>query len=154
MLSRQERKQLNTEFYTALGLMMQGSFSVSGRRVKWTNFKTGVRDVYLRMEVDGNGARIALDLQHRDLEIRELFWEQLLELKALLQAEWGTDLLWEESYTKPDGTTVCRVEKQLNQGNLFNKTTWPLLLTFLKENLLAFDRFWADAFDIFKNLEA
>ncbi len=133
--------------------MMQGSFSITGKRIKWTNYKTGVSDVYLRMEADGKGARISLDLQHRDLEIRELFWEQLLEVKALLQAEWGADIYWDENYEKTDGTIVSRVEKRLNQGNLFDKTTWPVMLPFLKENLLAFDRFWGDAFDIFKNLE-
>ena len=154
MLSRQERKQLNTEFYSALGLMMQGDFSATGRRLKWTNYKTGVKDVYLRMEADGKGARIAIDLQHRDPGIRGLFWEQFGEVKLLLQSELGEELIWHEEYTRTDGTVISRIEKRLDEGNLFDKTTWPVLLPFLKENLLAFDRFWGDVFDIFTNLEA
>ncbi len=153
MLSRHDRKQLNTEFYTALGLMLQDDFSATGRRIKWTNYKTGVKDIYLRMEADGNGARICIDLQHRDEGIRQLFWEQFQEVKALLKSELGNELIWHEQFFKPDGTEISRIEKRLNEGNLYNRETWPILLPFLKENLLAFDRFWADAFDIFKNLE-
>ena len=47
MLSRQERKNLNIEFYTALGRMMQGAFSETGKRINWTNYRTGIRGVYV-----------------------------------------------------------------------------------------------------------
>lgn len=153
MLSHSQRKSLNTDFYTALGAMMQGDYSATGRRIKWTNYRTGVKDVYVRMEADNKGARFGLEFQHGDADIRYLFWEQLEELKAMMEGEMGEDLIWHPDFYKPDGAQVSRVEVRLNQGNLYDKSTWPVLLVFLKENLLAFDRFWADAAEVFTALE-
>ena len=153
MLTYSERKLLNTEFYTALGAMMQGDYSATSRRIKWTNYRTGVKDVYVRMEVDNKGARLCLEIQHADRDIRYLFWEQLEELKALMESEMGHELVWHRDFYKIDGSSVGRVEKVLHEGNLYDKSTWPLLLGFLKENLLAFDRFWDDASEIFSALE-
>jgi hypothetical protein len=39
------------------------------------------------------------------------------------------------------------------KGNIHDKSTWPDMLTWLKKNLIEFDEFWNDAFDIFKALE-
>jgi hypothetical protein len=153
MLTPAQRKTLNTDFYTALGAMMQGDYSATGRRIKWTNYRTGVKDAYVRMEADNKGARFGLEFQHADAEIRYLFWEQLEELKALMESEMGDALVWHRDFYKIDGTTVCRVEQRLDDGNLYDKSTWPVLLVFLKENLLAFDRFWADAAEVFAALE-
>jgi len=153
MLTPAQRKTLNTDFYTALGAMMQGDYSATGRRIKWTNYRTGVKDAYVRMEADNKGARFGLEFQHADAEIRYLFWEQLEELKALMESEMGDALVWHRDFYKIDGTPVCRVEQRLDDGNLYDKSTWPVLLVFLKENLLAFDRFWADAAEVFAALE-
>jgi hypothetical protein len=153
MLTPAQRKTLNTDFYTALGAMMQGDYSATGRRIKWTNYRTGVKDAYVRMEADNKGARFGLEFQHADAEIRYLFWEQLEELKALMESEMGDALVWHRDFYKPDGTHVCRVEQRLDDGNLYDKSTWPVLLVFLKENLLAFDRFWANAAEVFTALE-
>ena len=153
MLSKQDKKQLNTDFYTALGLMMQGDYSATGKRIRWTNYKTGIRNMYVRMETTGKGASFALDLQHRDEGLRQLFWEQLTELKALMQDAMGDDLVWHEAYHKMDGTVISRVEKTLETGSIYDKSTWPELLGFLKAQLIAFDAFWADVYDIFEQLD-
>jgi hypothetical protein len=153
MLTPAQRKTLNTDFYTALGAMMQGDYSATGRRIKWTNYRTGVKNAYVRMEVDNKGARFGLEFQHADAEIRYLFWDQLEELRALMESEMGETLVWHRDFYKADGTNVCRVEQRLDDGNLYDKSTWPVLLVFLKENLLAFDRFWADAAEVFAALE-
>ena len=154
MLSKTERQALNTEFYTALGLMMQGSVSeFQPKKVRWTNYRTNVKDIYVRLDADNKGATFAIDMQQKDDDVRAIFWEQLTELKMLLQGEFGENLIWHEHFYKPDGNQISRVELRLENGSLYDKSTWPILLPFLKENLLAFDRFWSNCFDIFKALE-
>ena len=153
MLSQTERKALNTDFYTALGLMMQGNYSATGKRIRWTNYKTGIRNVYVRMEVDARKAVFCIDIQHKDEGMRQLFWEQFTELKGLLTEALGDDLVWHEHFYKADGTAISRIEKVLPQGSLYQKETWPELLGFLKKQLLAFDGVWADVYDIFKALD-
>ena len=153
MLSKTERQNLNKEFYTALGLMMQGAVSEFRPKVRWTNYRTNVKDIFVRLEADNKGARFFIDFQHKDAEVRSLVWEQLSELKILLQAELGENLIWHECYYKEDGSEISRVELRLDRGSLYDKTSWPELLGFLKSSLISFDSFWANCFDIFKALE-
>lgn len=153
MLSKTERQKLNTDFYTALGLMMQGSYSEMHKKTRWTNYRTNVKDIYVRLDADNKGARFSIDFQQKDAEVRALFWEQLGELKNLLQSEFAGEIIWHESFFKEDGSQISRVEVRLEQGSLYDKSTWPEMLRFLKEALLSFDRFWTNCFDIFKALE-
>ncbi len=153
MLTKEERKKLNTDFYTALGVMMKHYPSETGRKIKWTNYKTGVKDIFVRMYTDHNGATFSIDLQHRDKGVRELMWEQLEEFKMLLESELGEELIWHENYMLPNGMEISRVEVKLQQGSLFDKSTWLEILSFYKRNLLGFDTVWANCFDIFKALE-
>jgi hypothetical protein len=153
MLSKIERQKLNTDFYTALGLMMQGSYSELSKKTRWTNYRTNVKDIFVRLDADNKGASFCLDFQQKDAEVRALFWEQLGELKKLLQSELGNNSIWHESFYKEDGSQISRVELRFDKGSLYDKSTWPEMLEFLKESLLAFDRFWTNCFDIFKALE-
>ena len=153
MLTKTERQNLNTEFYTALGMMMQGSYSEMHKKTRWTNYRTNVKDIYVRLDADNKGASFSIDFQQKDAEVRAIFWEQLTELKLLLQSEFEDELIWHESFFKPDGSEISRVELSIGGGSLYEKNTWPILLPFLKECLLAFDRFWTNSFDIFKALE-
>ncbi len=154
MLSRQERKNLNKEFYTALGRMMQGTFSETGKRINWTNYRTGIRGVYVRMEADKRGVSFNVDVDHKDEDIREMFWAQFVELKHVLAAEMGRELIWHERFQKEDYTEVSRIQCALPGGSLYDKSTWPVMLVFLKVSLISFDSFWASCFDIFKTLES
>lgn len=154
MLSRQERKNLNKQFYTALGRMMQGSFSETGKRINWTNYRTGIRGVYVRMEADKRGVSFNIDVDHKDEDIREMLWAQFLELKNVLQDEMQRELIWHEQFQKEDSVMVSRIQITLEEGSLYDKSTWPAMLGFLKDGLIRFDAFWATCFDIFKTLES
>ncbi len=63
--------------------------SAEGETTNWINYKTGIRHLYFRMQADNRQARIAIELNHPDAGIRELFWEQLRELKTLLHETLG-----------------------------------------------------------------
>lgn len=153
MISPKQRKALNTDFYTALGLMLQGSFSASGKKTRWTNYKTNIKDVFVRMHATNAAAFLTIDLQHRDPSMRQLFWEQFLETKVLMQDAFEDDLQWLETFDMPDGSQISRISVAPVAGNIYQKETWPQMLTHLKKSILAFDAFWSDAFDIFKALE-
>lgn len=153
MLSKQEKKQLNIDFFTAFGRIMQGCFSETGKRIQWTNYRTGIRGLYVRIELGKKSVSFNIDLEMKDPDILEMMWEQMLELKPVLETEMPNQLIWEDNYTKQSGIRVSRVQCTLDQGSIYDKSTWPEMLQFLKKNILAFDRFWANCFDIFKALE-
>ena len=108
---------------------------------------------YFRMEVDHNGAKVCIDIQHRDEEIRELFYEQFQEFRGLLQASLGDDLIWEKEYVLEEtGKRVSRIYNHLQYKNIYRKEDWRELFGFLEPNLLGFDEFWADFRDVFIEL--
>ena len=153
MWSREEAQEKRKEFWTSFGVYMRKHIPKSHPKARWLNYKTGVSDVYFRMEVDHNGAKVCIDIQHRDEEIRELFYEQFQEFRGLLQASLGDDLIWEKEYVLEEtGKRVSRIYNHLQYKNIYRKEDWRELFGFLEPNLLGFDEFWADFRDVFIEL--
>ena len=91
MLSKEALKEKNSQFWTDFRKSMNKVTSVSGRQINWINYPSSVKDVYVRMEVDANGVRLCFDVQPKDDGVRAIIWEQMTELKALMQTEMGID---------------------------------------------------------------
>ena len=92
MYSKAEVTQLRQAFWTALGQYMAPVPSAEGDTTNWINYKTGLKNVYFRMQADNRRASIAIELTHPDAGIRELFWEQFLELKNAAARNPGRNL--------------------------------------------------------------
>ncbi len=126
--------------------------SVSGKKVKWANYKTGVNDIYLRLHCDNKKAVISFDIQHRDEGIRELFLEQFMELRGVFHSELGEEWDWDpEAYTET-GQPIVRISKTRNGVNIFNKNDWKEIFEFFEPRLVAFDSFWTEFNEIFITL--
>ena len=145
MYSKAEVTQLRQAFWTAFGQYMAPVPSAEGDTTNWINYKTGLKNVYFRMQADKARASIGIELTHPDAGIRELFWEQFLELRALLHETLGEEWTWEAHYTAPNGEQLSRIYTDLVPVNLFSRDDWPRLISFFKPRLMALDAFWADA---------
>lgn len=137
MYTREESSLIKQEFWTIFGKYMSPIRSSEGLRVNWINYKTGIKDVYFRMETFGDSAAIFISMEHKDPGIRELFFEQFLELKLMLsetlQEEWD----WQRDQS--------RIIKELPNASVFNKDQWPELISFFKSRIIALDGFWENA---------
>ncbi len=91
MYSKEELKQIRTDFWNQFKVRMQKVRSSNGRRMNWLSYPSEVKDIYIRVDADGKGARLTFDIQGKDAGVRQILWEQLYELKAVLEAEMGTD---------------------------------------------------------------
>ena len=145
MYSKAEVTQLRQAFWTAFGQYMAPVPSAEGDTTNWINYKTGVKNVYFRMRADQAHASIGIELTHPDAGTRELFWEQLLELKALLHETLGEEWTWEADATDAHSEPLSRIYTELAPANLFSRDDWPRLISFFKPRLVALDAFWADA---------
>jgi hypothetical protein len=153
MYTRDELKEIRSEFWTNFGKIMKPHRSQTGEHIRWTNYRTGVKDMYFRLNIDHHRATLSIDLQHPDLGIRDLFWEQLFEFKSLLSSHINSELYWHYSYTLKEGQNISHVVCYLEGVSLNDKNTWPNAFAFLKSNILNLDAFWADARDIFIHLQ-
>lgn len=153
MYSREEASQLRQAFWTAFGQYMSPQLSSQGLRVNWINYKTGLKDVYFRMDAGKKNASIGITLAHPDAGIQELFFEQFLELKNLLNSYLQEEWEWVLHTSDENGKTISRIYTEIVGVSVFNKNDWPALITFFKPRITALDEFWNDSRDIFESLK-
>lgn len=145
MYSRGEASTLRQEFWTAFGKYMGPVPSAEGLKINWINYHTRIRDVHFRMDAGPKSASISITLEHRDPGIRELYFEQFLELKELLHGTLKEEWTWQQHVTLPDGRIISRISQSLPGVSIFNKDQWPDLISFFKPRILLLDSFWENA---------
>jgi hypothetical protein len=151
--TKAEASQLRQAFWTSFGQYMAPVPSAEGGPVSWMNYKTGVKHLYFRMQADNRRASIAIELTHPDAGIRELFFEQFLELKALLHETLGEEWTWDLHATDANGLPLTRIYHEFHPANIFDRNRWGELISFFKPRIIALDAFWADAQYTFEALK-
>lgn len=153
MYSRDEKVKMKQAFWTAFGQYMKGVpvFTEEGKPKNWLNYKTGVRGIQFKTDATEKKGYIAIELIHRDNDERQLVYEQLLAVKAVLDGHLQEDWHWEESYSDTHGKTFSRVYMELPSINIFRQEDWPTMISFFKPRILALDAFWEDVKPMFEN---
>ena len=149
MYTRQEASRIKKKFWTSFGHYMRPITGDGGDTINWLNYKTGVRHIYFRMDADMKYASIAIELTHPDSLMREQHFEQLRQVKKMLQKSTGEEWNW-QLYQEQDGNIFSRVGKMLPGVNILNENDWPAIISFFKARIIALDKFWMmvkDGFD-------
>ncbi|MBT4774279.1 MAG: DUF4268 domain-containing protein [Crocinitomicaceae bacterium] len=150
MFSKEERRERKSLFWISFGKFMTSKHrSASGKKVNWSNYKTGVNDIYFRLDCDNKQAIISIEFQHKDAGIRELFLEQFLQLKTVFHAQVNEEWEWDSLACTETGQQIIRVSKTRNGVNIFNKNDWLEVFTFFEPRLLAIDSFWCEFGELF-----
>jgi len=150
--TKAEAAQLRQAFWTTFGQYMAPVPSHDGWPVNWINYKTGLKHVYFRMQADNRRASIGIELTQPDAGVRELFFEQFLELKTMLHETLGEPWRWELHATDANDLPLSRIYAEMQPVNLFNREDWPALISFFKPRLVALDEFWSGAQYAFEGL--
>ncbi|QXV64536.1 DUF4268 domain-containing protein [Mucilaginibacter sp. 21P] len=152
MYSKEQASQLRQAFWTAFGQYMSPILSAEGLRANWVNYKTGAKHIYFRMQADNKSASISIDITHPDIELQELYYEQLDSYKAILHGTLGEDWNWQLHDVDEYGKTVSRIFKELSPTSIYQQENWPELISFFKPRIIALDDFWSDvkyAFEVY-----
>lgn len=153
MYSKEEAFQIRKKFWTSFGRYMKLQISASGEEVNWINYKTGIKELYFKTDVDNKSARIAIEISLKDREMQELMFEQFEEYLPLFESIVGEDWIWFRSFFDENGKEISKIELRLEKVSIFREENWSEIIGFLKENLLKLDEFWdvtKDSFEIFK----
>jgi hypothetical protein len=142
MYSKQEASVIKKNFWTSFGQYMRPLPDANGEPVNWLNYKTGIRHIYFRMDVNQQQAAIAIEIRHPDITQQEYFLEQLQHRRKILEMETGEPWKWELHVQDEDGSVVSRIGTHLLGVNIFNKDDWPAIISFLKPRIIALDAFW------------
>lgn len=152
MLNREELKAKNTEFWSDFRKYMNKVRSSNGRRMNWMNYPSDVKNIYIRLQADAKGTRLCMDIQPKNEGVREIIWEQMTELKKVMESSMKYETSWIEKLTSDDGRTFSRIMWETNEFNYFNEEDQLKIFEFLKNRLLEFDEFYQEFKEILISL--
>ena len=151
MYSKQEKAQLSEAFWTAFGRYLSPLPGAGGDKVNWINYRTGVRHITFRMEVNDHNATISIQLSHPHPAERQEAWQQLRILKPLLVQATGEVWISEDERADDYGQMHSRIFTTITGVNIYESQKWPELISFFKPRIIALDAFWEEvkyAFEI------
>lgn len=145
MYSKDEASQIRQSFWTTFGQYIVPQQSADGLKVNWINYKTGVRNVYFKMNAENRSANVSILINHPDTGIQELFYEQFVELKAIFSSYMEEEWTWAPLEYDMNGRIISRIYKEIKEVSIFNRNDWPGLISFFKPRIIALDEFWSVA---------
>jgi hypothetical protein len=143
MYSKQQTSQLRHEFWTTFGQYMSPILSAEGEKINWINYKTGEKNISFRMHADNKKATIAIELNHKDKEIQQIYFEQFLQFKDLFNQTMNEEWSWQLHTYDEHGKFISRISKEITGLSIFKKEDWPELISFFKPHIIALDEFWS-----------
>jgi len=152
MYSRDEAARLRQQFWISFGQYMKPVPSASGYPVNWINYKTGVKNIFFKMDVDTKKATISIQLAHPDAGVRELVFNQFEEFKLMFRNTVAEEWDWLQDTTDEYGKTVSQIAITLENVNIYNQQHWPGLISFFKPRIIALDEFWDNVKPVFEDL--
>jgi hypothetical protein len=148
MLSKEEKRNLNRTFWDGFKEFMRGNKSTNGKKINWINYPSDIKGIFIRMELTTHSASLCMDLQFHDPGVREIVWEQLHELKKLLESHMQYPTLWQEDIELETGKTIHRLKWEKHPIHYLSPKDVPIIYNFLHDRLIEFDSFYQEYKDI------
>ncbi len=152
MYSKEEASKLRQQFWITFGKYMKPIPSAEGLPINWVNYKTGVKNVFFKMNAEQKYATISIAITHADFATRTLFFEQFIAFKNLFNDAINEQWEWEPNAVDEYGVTLSKISKTITHVSAFNQQDWPKIISFLKPRIIALDQFWTDVKPVFEDL--
>ncbi|TKB99402.1 DUF4268 domain-containing protein [Pedobacter cryotolerans] len=152
MYSKEEASKLRQQFWITFGKYMKPILSAEGLPINWVNYKTGVKNVFFKMNAEQKYATISIAITHADFATRTLFFEQFIAFKNLFNDAINEQWEWEPNAVDEYGVTLSKISKTITHVTAFNQQDWPKIISFLKPRIIALDQFWTDVKPVFEDL--
>lgn len=153
MYTREEASQIKHQFWTSFGKYMAPLLSAEGEKVNWINYKTGIRDVFFRLDVTRNEARIAIEILHKEPGRGTKIFDQFVLLKFFLEESTGQSWQWEPMFINEQQQVLSRISRCLGAVSIYDKSHWPSIISFLKPGIIALDAYWSGCKIVFEMLD-
>lgn len=152
MFKRGELREWNKRFYTTFGVYMRKHTPQSDYKLKWLNYKTGIKSIFFKVEATKRTGIVAIDITHSDEGMRELFFEQFVEFRKAFESYVTGEWIWDKEYELDNGQTICRIYIQKEGINVFKEDDWGDFFYFFEKHLVELDNFWTDFKEGFRML--
>lgn len=149
MLNKEELRELRSTFWTEFEEFNKKKRNAGNRKLAWSQYKSGIKDIYFRLDFDTKEACFSIDLQMRDPGIRELVWEQFMETEKLLLNHVGPELEKLPNLLTKEGIYIHRMKWSLSNVSIMNESDYPKAIRFLSKKIQGLDEFWFEFSDLF-----
>jgi hypothetical protein len=149
MYSKQEASVIRKKFWTTLGRYLQPVPNGEGENINWLNYKTGVKDIFFRMDVDASTAQIAIEIKHTPNSAANEYYATFINMRAVLEDALGETWQWQADAQDEFGAGFSRIYTTIAGVNIFKEADWPVIISFLKPRMIALDVFWVQVKDVF-----
>ncbi|MDG1346540.1 MAG: DUF4268 domain-containing protein [Crocinitomicaceae bacterium] len=152
MLSKEAQKEFNQDFWNTFRKRMRIHKSSNGRGINWLNYPSDVKSIFIRLEVDKKIVAVNFDVQFKDFEIIDIVWEQLHEMKKVMESTMEVEAVWNPDCYLPNGQRFYRIQWSTDKLNYYNTESHEEIYAFLEARLLKFDEFYQEFKEIVINL--
>jgi hypothetical protein len=152
MYSRSEAAQLKHEFWIAFGRYLSLHLNSEGRKINWVNYHTGYKYLYFRLEAGKKSASVSIQITHPDALTRELYYDRFLSFRSIIQTNLNEEWIWDNDYKDEHGKIVSKIYTEIENVSVYDKATWPEIISFLKPRIIILDEIWNDISDAFEDL--
>jgi hypothetical protein len=141
MYSKAEMQHLKREFWIA--------FAEKYPR-KWLLYDTKIKDFSFKFFANNKKAQVMIDIEMKDGDKRVAYFEKLESLKAILEEDYLSDVIFEKEFTLESGKNISRVWVEKPGIGLSNRNSWNEIFDFFAETMDAFERFFYEFEDYIK----
>ncbi|MCG1037411.1 DUF4268 domain-containing protein [Polaribacter sargassicola] len=143
MFSKEEAALLRKEFWT--------SFGKSFPR-KWLLYNTKIKGFSFKFVGERKQAMVCLDIENPDELVNLLYYDQMLSLKTLLEAELP-EVIFDDDYLLESGKSIHRIYVPFDKKfSIYNKNSWRDCFEFYVETMEKFELFFYEYEDVIKNI--
>lgn len=144
MYSREETQRLKREFWVA--------FAEQYPR-KWMLYDTKIKDFSFKFYVDNKKAQVLIDIEHRNDDKRNAYFDKILALKNILEEEFVADLVFEREYFLENGKTISRIWIEKDHVSVSKRGDWDRIFEFFNEKMAALELFYREYDEFIKDIE-
>ncbi len=116
--------------------------SASGEKVNWINYRTCVVGIRFKAGADEQGAFVRVEICLTNTMLQHhyfgLFHKFAHETGFLTDSEWK----FKRDSPTDTGKSASIICAELTGVNMFRQEEWPVIISFLKKNLIVLDEFW------------
>lgn len=150
MYSKEEIKQIRTEFWDGFQSYSAPKRRRLGKQKKWTMQNTGIKAIDLKFHIDRKIASVGMDVISKSLENKVAYWNKLIGLQTLLNAEFNQEVIWDDMFTLESGKDIIRIAIYKENVSLIKKECWQEVYEFFFDNMIKFEDFLEEYKDIIR----
>ncbi len=101
-------------------------------------YKTGIKDLYFRVEVDNRSASVFIEMAQRDLVVQQLLYERFEMFRNILQTYLKEDWVWIQEKYDEQGKIISIIEVKMENVSVFRETDWIMIFFVFKASIIGF----------------